>query len=370
MATAGPIVRSSDLPIKFGIVGFGLHAVKRLMPGFRKSQHTVVTALSRRDAERARQSAAEFGIPQWFTSTAELCASSEVDVVLVTTPNSGHLSDVLVALQHRKPVLVEKPMGMNAGECRQMIAAAEQAGVLLCVAQIFRFTHSLARIRSILQSGEIGEPLFARSEFSYNGLITARKWIDDHAISGGGPIMDVGVHCIDALRFVLQQEVTSVTALARFDEHWAHVEAAAALTLQFENTPTLAKCGLGWGTQRSGTLATVLVSARTDYRTPIEITGTNGAIRANNGLSVEDPITIEVARSGKTIHSEEARNHDAYARQVDAFALAVRGKQPFPATAQDGLRNQLVLDGAYKSIETGQTQKVKLLQQPNKVTSA
>ena len=330
------------MKLRFGIVGFGLHAVKRLMPGFRKSQHTIVRALSRRDADRARQSAVEFNIPHWFTSTAELCASSEVDVVLVTTPNSAHLSDVLIALEHRKPVLVEKPMGMNAGECRQMIAAAEKAGVLLCVAQIFRFTNSLARIRAILHSGEIGEPLFARSEFSYNGLATARKWIDDRATSGGGPLMDVGVHCIDALRFVLQQEVDAIAALAHYDHHWRDVEAAAALTLRFEK----------------GTLGAVLVSARTDYRTPVEITGTNGAIRANNGLSVEDPITIEVVRSGKVHHSEEVRNHDTYARQVDAFALAVRGEQPFPATAEDGLRNQLVLDAAYRSICSDRTETI------------
>lgn len=353
MASTDPMSRSSDRPIRFGIVGFGLHAVKRLMPGFRKSQHTTVTALSRRDAGRARQSAAEYGVPHWFTSTAELCVSSEVDVVLVTTPNSAHLQDVLIAVEHRKPVLVEKPMGMNAGECRHMIAAAEKAGVLLCVAQIFRFTRSLARIRSILRSGEIGEPLFARSEFSYNGLATARTWIGDRAISGGGPIMDVGVHCIDALRFVLQQEVEAVTALAHYDQHWQDVESAAALTLHFDQ----------------GTLGTVLVSARTDYRTPIEITGTNGAIRANNGLSVEDPITIEVVRSGKVPHSEEVRNHDAYARQVDAFALAVRGQQPFPATAEDGLRNQLVLDAAYKSIESGQPQSTSMREQPSNVTS-
>src|SRR5215469_15330132 len=93
-----------------------------------------------RDSAFARQSAAEYDIPRWFTSTAELCASPEVDAVLVTTPNSAHLSDVLIALRHRKPVLVEKPMGMNAEECRRMMTAAEGVGVLLGVAQVFRFT--------------------------------------------------------------------------------------------------------------------------------------------------------------------------------------------------------------------------------------
>lgn len=337
-----PMLRSSDAPIRFGIVGFGLHAVKRLMPGFRKSQHTIVTALSRRDPDRARQSATEYGIPHWFTSTAELCASREVDAVFVTTPNSAHLSDVLTAVQYGKPVLVEKPMGMNADECVQMIAAADTAGVLLAVAQIFRFTESLARIRAIVQSGKIGEPVTARSEFSYLGLSAVRTWIQSREISGGGPIMDVGVHCIDSLRFVLHQEIKSVSAVAHYDQHWRDVEAAATLALQFA----------------SGTLGAVLVSARADYRSPLEIVGTEATVRAHDGLSVEDPVTIEVFRNAKVLHSEQVTNYDAYARQVDAFALAVRGKQAFPATGEDGLRNQLVLDAAYRSISSGQAQQV------------
>src|SRR5512135_3488410 len=129
--------------VRFGIAGFGLHAVKRLMPGFAQAQRCRVTALSRRDMNKARQSAQEYGIPLAFDSIEELCASPEVDAVLVATPNSSHLTDVLAAVRQGKPVLCEKPMALNAGECRQMIAAAKDAGVLLGVAQIFRFCRSL-----------------------------------------------------------------------------------------------------------------------------------------------------------------------------------------------------------------------------------
>ena len=77
--------------IRFGIVGFGLHAVKRLMPGFRKAQRCRVTALSRRDLRLAQESAQEFGIEHAFASTAELCASPDVDAVFVATPDALHL---------------------------------------------------------------------------------------------------------------------------------------------------------------------------------------------------------------------------------------------------------------------------------------
>src|ERR1700746_1507324 len=155
--------------VRFGIVGFGLHAVRRLMPGFALARSCKVTALSRRDMTKAKASAAEYKIPLAFDSVVEFCPSAEVDAVLVSTPNSLHLPDVLTAIEHGKPVLCEKPMGMNAGECRQMVEAARAARLLLGVAQIFRFEDSTARLKERIAAGQIGRPIFARSEFSYPG---------------------------------------------------------------------------------------------------------------------------------------------------------------------------------------------------------
>src|ERR1019366_6808538 len=127
--------------IRFGIAGFGLHAVRRLMPGFALARNCKVVALSRRDSDNARETARQYGIPHGFAfaSTEELSRCPEVDAVLVTTPNACHLQDVLTAKAAGKPVLCEKPMGMDADECRQMVEAGGGASVLLGVAQGFRF---------------------------------------------------------------------------------------------------------------------------------------------------------------------------------------------------------------------------------------
>src|SRR5438874_12661886 len=131
--------------VRFGILGFGLHAVKRLMPGFALAQNCRVTALSRRNLAKARESARQHNIPLAFDSAEELCRSAEVDAVFVTTPNACHLADVLLAVRCGKPVLCEKPMAVNADECRRMVEAAREARLLLGVAQVFRFENSTAR---------------------------------------------------------------------------------------------------------------------------------------------------------------------------------------------------------------------------------
>ncbi len=328
--------------IRYGIVGFGLHAVKRLMPGFALAHNCRVTALSRRNLGQARASAAEFQIPLAFDSAAQLCQSAEVDAVLVATPNACHLQDVLTAIQCRKPVLCEKPMAMNAGECREMVEAARKARVLLGVAQVFRFEDSTARLRERVLSGEIGRPIFARAEFSFPGRSAARTWIHHAAVAGGGPIADVGVHCIDALRYILDDEIVRVSARAASDSDSKDVEAAAILILEFAR----------------GTLATVLVSFRAQYRTPIEIIGETGVLRADDGLNVVRPINVQLRRDGDIVRTEVVSNQYAYARQVDLFATAVEGHSGFAVPGEEGWQNQEILDAAYRSIRTGQAETV------------
>src|SRR5215467_13280744 len=141
--------------IRFGIIGFGLHAVKRLMPGFALARNCRVTALSRRDFAKAQESARQHGIPLAFESAGELCRSRQVDAVFVATPNSCHMSDVLTAVSCGKPVLCEKPMAMDADQCRQMVEAARNAKVFLGIAHVFRFEESTAWFRDLVAAGEI-----------------------------------------------------------------------------------------------------------------------------------------------------------------------------------------------------------------------
>ncbi|HXW91971.1 MAG TPA: Gfo/Idh/MocA family oxidoreductase [Terriglobales bacterium] len=334
--------------INFGIVGFGLHAAKRLMPGFRSARNCRVVALSRRNSAKAQDSARQFQIPLAFASAEELCRSSQVDAVLVTTPNACHLQDVLLAIQYGKAVLCEKPMGVNEDECRRMVEAARKANVLLGVAQVFRFEDSTARLRERLSQGQIGRVVFARSEFSFpGGADHPRAWLHDRAIAGGGPIADVGVHCVDALRFILQDEVVSVQACGRSDPISGDVEAAAVMSLEFAR----------------GTLGLVAVSFRAAYRTPLEFVGEEGVLRADNGLTVERPIRLEMLRLGEVVETEIVSNPDAYTRQVESFAAAVEAKSAFAVPGEEGWKNQRILDAAYRSMETGRSEQVRLLPQ-------
>jgi 1,5-anhydro-D-fructose reductase (1,5-anhydro-D-mannitol-forming) len=328
--------------INFGIIGFGLHAVKRVMPGFALAKNCRVTALSRRDLAKAEESARQHKIPLAFDSAEQLCRSPQVDAVFITTPNACHLEDVLVAAACGKPILCEKPMAVNADQCRQMVDAARKAKVLLGVAQVFRFEESTAWLRQELSAGQIGKLVFARSEFSFPASHGhARTWIHDPVVSGGGPVADVGVHCVDTLRFILQDEVLRVSA-REIPGSAGEVEAGASMVLEFSR----------------GTLATVAVSFLAEYRTPLELVGETGVLWADNALTVEHPINLELRRGGAVVESQAVSNRLAYALQVDAFANAVEGKAEFPIPGEEGWRNQEILDAAYRSMKSGRTEAV------------
>jgi len=313
------------------------------MPGFALAQNCRVTALSRRSMGKALESARQHNIPLAFDSAEELCRSAEVDAIFVTTPNACHLADVLVAVACGKPVLCEKPMGVNADQCRKMVEGARNAGILLGVAQVFRFEESAAWLRQRVAAGQIGRIVFARSEFSFpGGPGHVRAWINDLAVAGGGPIADVGVHCIDSLRYILGDEVVRVSARGIQDGGSGELEAAAVLTLEFSR----------------GTLGTVLVSFRAEYRTPLELVGETGVLRGDDVLNVEHPIALELRRAGSVAETEPVSNQYAYAKQVDAFAAAVEGRAKFPVPGEEGWQNQVILDAAYRGLKSGKVEEV------------
>jgi 1,5-anhydro-D-fructose reductase (1,5-anhydro-D-mannitol-forming) len=324
-------------PVRFAILGFGHHAVRRLLPAFFRCEHATLRGMWRRDSVAAARDCADHQIPHCFPTREALCASPEVDVVFITSPDAMHKDDMLLALRHGKAVLCEKPLAMNAVEAEEMAAAAKAAGVLYGAGQNFRFNRSLEWMRAQIGAGRIGQPQLAHAQYAYPAGQAPRRWIADPTLACGGPIADVGVHCIDALRYVLGEEVLTISTLARKDDSSDKVEAIASLQLEMTG----------------GVYANVTASARAPYRTLVEIEGSDGVLIAENGLTVDRPVELVLRQGGEVVETTTVENGDGYMRMLDSFALAFRGEGTFPASGEDGVQNMRALDAAYKSWRTG-----------------
>jgi predicted dehydrogenase len=328
--------------VRYGILGFGHHGERRLAPAFAGAQRSQLAGIWRRDTRKAHAAAERHGIEHVFATPKELCSSPAIDAVFVATPDALHCEHTLLALRSGKAVLCEKPMAMNAAEAEGMVTTARSVGRPLGVAQNFRYNRSLERMRALLAEGCIGAPIFASAYFCFLSQQSPRSWIDDSSLACGGPIGDVGIHAIDALRFLLQQDVLAVSTLAlphqrHRDPTGPQLEATAALTLEMSG----------------GTLASVQVSFRALYRTFIDVTGASGVLSAESGLTVDRPVTLLHQAGGALVATEELANADGYTRMLDAFSAAVLDQGSFAATGEDGLLNQRVLDAAFRSWHNG-----------------
>src|SRR5436190_17353243 len=222
--------------IKWGLIGAGDIAQKRVAAALRDTPSSELVAIARAHPERAESFAKAFGARRWHTNAEELIADREIDAVYVATPVHLHAAQTVAAAEAGKHILCEKPMALDVGECDRMIAACREHDVRLGVAYYRHFYPVIARIKAIVASGEIGNPVVAQIEaFEWCDLPPGdpRSWFMKKAEGGGGPMFDFGCHRLEVLidLFGPVRHVTSIVANVVFDRE---VEDTAIASLQFE----------------------------------------------------------------------------------------------------------------------------------------
>jgi predicted dehydrogenase len=329
--------------VRYGILGFGHHAAKRLVPALAAARQSSLTGLWRRDFAKAQANARDLKIEHAFETPEALCSSPNVDAVFAASPDALHLNDVLLALKHGKPVLCEKPLAMNAGEVETMLGAQAKAGVAFGVAQNMRYNASADLMRQWIAEGRIGKPVLAHAQFCYAADRSPRQWIYDPTLALGGPIGDVAIHCVDAIRFLLGGvAVTEVCTLAHTDAGSGAVESHAVVALDFAG----------------GAMGSVTVTTRGEYRSLIEVTGESGVLVCENGMTVDHDVEVLRYRKGEVVERITVSNADAYTKMFDSFSAEVEGTGTYLASGIDGLHNQRILDAAYVSWRSGSKQLV------------
>ena len=200
MNHAAPPIAALAPPVRAGVVGLGKgygHAA-----AYHDDQRTSLEALCDIDAARLAATAARVESRHTFADPHELFRSGAVDVVSIATPNATHHELTLAALEAGLHVLCEKPLAVNAGQARQMAAAAAAAGRVLMVNYNYRFVPASQALKAAAANGALGEVYFARSVWHRSrgipGLRRGRKsWFVERAVAGGGPLIDLGVHRLD-----------------------------------------------------------------------------------------------------------------------------------------------------------------------------
>ena len=253
-------------PLRWGLIGAGDIVRKRVGEALRDGRGCELVAVSRARADRLEAFAREVGARRWHADWRDLVRDPGIDAVYVATPVHLHAEQTVAAAEAGKHVLCEKPMAMDAAECDRMIAACRAADVRLGIAYYRHFYPAVIRVKELIATGTIGEPVFAQmiaSEPFDPRPGGPRGWLVQRAQSGGGPMADFGCHRLEVLLHLLGPvaQVRGVAATVALDRE---VEDTAATLLRFER----------------GACAMVAVSnAASDRQDTLDVFGTHGSIR-------------------------------------------------------------------------------------------
>jgi predicted dehydrogenase len=188
--------RGAENPLRVGIIGLGMG--RHHIAGYQTHPQAAVVAIADPDPARLKEIGDKYNIARRYASGEEMLAAGRLDVVSIVTPNKYHLPHTVAAFEAGCHVLCEKPMALNANEGRQMIAAAERAGKRLMINFSYRFTEQSMALKEQVDSGILGDVYFARTIWHRRrGLPGLGSWFGQKALSGGGPLIDLGVHRLD-----------------------------------------------------------------------------------------------------------------------------------------------------------------------------
>lgn len=312
-------------PLRIALFGAGwiipLHAQAILdHPG------AELTAIANWRQESMTAVAERFSIPRSTTRWEELANDPDIDAVIIGTPNYLHCPQTIACLQGGKHVLVEKPMAMNVAEANSMITASLQAERRLMIAHCWRFREEVRSVKDQIARGELGNVMKTHGYGVHAGWGPS-GWFTDPALSGGGALVDLGVHAIDTARFLLGDPLPARVCATIGTHYGSYAVDDDCILLVTWSDGTNSIIESGWWQPHLGGL-----------EADTEVFGTRGYTRI--WPAADYPPDYE--------HCSQPMYTEQVAEFIDAI---VQGREPKP-NGQDGRVVLQVVEEAYRSAET------------------
>ena len=324
-------------PVRYAVVGLGFISQLAVLPAFANARrNSRLVALVSGDAAKRRALGKAYGVPGYpYDQFDALLASGAIDAVYIALPNHLHRDFAVRAARAGVHVLCEKPLAVTEADCRAMIAACKRGRVKLMTAYRLHFEKVTLRAIQAARGGSIGKALLFSSSFSFR--MTAANVRLMKASEGGGPLYDIGVYCINAVRHLFGAEPIEVHAMLEGARRrgWESEESAAC-TLRFAD----------------GRLATFQVSFAAVRSGEYRVLGTKGWLRAAPAYGFTEELRLTVSSGGREKTTKVGRA-DHFAPQLVHFSDCIRhDREPGPS-GEEGLADVRVIRALYRSAALG-----------------
>jgi predicted dehydrogenase len=324
--------------VGYAVVGLGRIAEHAVLPAFRHSRKAKLIALVSGDERKAKHLSAQFGAGDYYSyDDYALCLSHpRVEAVFIATHNGSHAEYTIRAARAGKHVLCEKPMANTVEECQHMIEACQTNRVRLMIAYRKYFEPAGRELKKLVSDGKLGPLKVIHSAFTImlprGGKVPA--WHFDRKRAGGGSLVDVGVYCVNTVRWLAGKEPleASATAWTVDPERFSDVEENIAFRLTFpEGLVLQATASFG--------------AAKASF---LHVHGEKGWAALDPAFAYDEERRLFGKIDGRWFE-KRFKVIDEFALELDAFADCIRRKRDPEPSGNEGLRDVAVMQAVYRA---------------------
>lgn len=319
--------------IRYAVVGLGWFAQAAVLPAFKHArENSQLVALVSGDAEKRAQLARKYKAKAYsYDDYPRLMASGEVDAVYIVSPNTEHHPHTMTAAEHGVHVLCEKPLAATSDACREMIEACERNNAYLMTAYRLHFEQTHLDAIEAIKSGTIGD---VRLFDSLNTQQVEEGNVRLDAALGGGPLLDMGVYCVNAARYFFRDEPVEVVAMhAHLDQpRFAEVPASTSAIMRFPG-------------ERLATFICGFAEAGTSY---CRVVGTKGDLRLEPAFNFNARLQSFLTVEGKTTKSKSGPK-DHIAPEIVYFSDCILNQRQPEPDGYEGLIDVQIMEAINES---------------------
>lgn len=339
--------------IGWGIIGAGGIADRRTMPAILISSNAGLVAAMEVNKEFAEKIRVKYNLDKVYDNIDELLANPLVEAVYIASPVVFHKEQVIKAASAGKHILVEKPAALTSTEGKEIADFCRERGILAATGFMMRFHAYHQKMKELIDEGKLGQIVSCRAQLTCWYPEIPGAWRQKKELSGGGALMDLGVHCIDLIQYITGGNAVKVAGFTGTKTFGYEVDDSASLIFETDK----------------GANAYVDVNFNIPdaaARCRLEFYGTRGSMLAEGTISQVEGGKLEV------IASENAGGYDAkqersdtapmeikaefgnmYAKQIESFSNSILNKCKVEAALDDTLNVQRVVEAAYESSVSG-----------------
>ncbi len=347
--------------LKAGVIGLGMGW--NHLAGYMEHPDVEVVAIADRIEAKREKAVKEYNIPKTYSEGIDLIRNEKLDILTVAVPNNQHKELTIAGLRAGANVLCEKPMALNTAEAEEMLAVSRETGRKLGIDFSYRFSPQSRAMKALVEEGVLGNVYYARSvwmrrrgvpgvQSGFNTAGGAGVWFYDIEQSGGGPLIDLGVHRLDLAlwlmgypdpAWVMGSTYSKIgpSLAAKVGREYT-VEDLACAMIKFKNGATL-ELDAAWA-----------CNIKENEKMSTRLIGDKGGLfqyNLNEGYTYDCEYYQEIAGNqfDSKLHPPVPDVKSAYAM----FAEAVRDDKPFLVAAEEGVTVMRLLDAIYESARTG-----------------